>query len=53
MLGEMVKKWGRARFYLSRNYFCTLCFLVKILLIKLKDLYNSACSNLNYGSAKQ
>ena len=33
MVGEMVKKQGRARLYLSCNYFCTLDFLVKILLV--------------------
>ena len=39
---EMVKKWGKARFYLSYNYSYTLYFLVKILLVKLKNLYHSA-----------
>ena len=43
----MVKKKGRARFYLSYNYFCTLYFLVKMLLVKLKNLHISACLNLN------
>ena len=51
MVDEMVKKWGRASFYLSCN--CTLCFLVKILLVKLKSLHTSACLNLNCGRAKQ
>ena len=36
MVGEMVKKQGRARLYISCNYSCTLYFLVKILLVKLK-----------------
>ena len=35
----MVKKWGRERFYISCNYSCTISFLVKILLVKLKNLY--------------
>ena len=39
---EMVKKWGKARFYLSYNYSYTLHFLVKILLVKLKNLHHSA-----------
>ena len=51
MVDEMVKKWGRASFYLSCN--CTLCFLVKILLVKLKSLHTSACLNLNCDTAKQ
>ena len=51
MVDEMAKKWGRARFYLSCN--CTLCFLVKILLVKLKSLHTSACLNLNCDTAKQ
>ena len=44
MLGEMVKKWGRAMFYISCNSY----FLEKILLVDLKNLYTSACLNLNY-----
>ena len=36
MVGEMVKKLDRARFYLSCNYSCTLYFLVKLLNIKIK-----------------
>ena len=37
----MVKKWGRGqeRFYISRNYSYTISFMVKILLVKLKNLY--------------
>ena len=38
MVSETVKKQGRKRFYLSCNYFCTLSFLLKILLLfKLKN----------------
>ena len=53
MLGEMDKKCGGSRFYLSCIYFCTLYFLVKILLVKLKNLNTLACLNLSYGQAKQ
>ena len=35
----MVKELGRERFYISCNYSCTIFFLVKILLAKLKSLY--------------
>ena len=49
----MVKKQGRARLHISCNYSCTLCFLVKILLVKLKNLHTSACLKLNYGTTKQ
>ena len=44
-------KWfkNRARFYLSCNYSCTLYLLVKFKKVNLKDLYTSACLNLNYG----
>ena len=48
-----MKKWGRAAFYLSRHYSWTVYFLVKTLLIKSKNLYTSACLNLNYGTEKQ
>ena len=47
MLGEMIKKEGRARFYFSRIFSCILYFLEKILSVKLKNLYTSACLNLN------
>ena len=50
--GEMVKKQGRARFS-SYIYFCTLYLLVKMLLVKLRNLHTSACLNLNYGIATQ
>ena len=46
MVGEMVKKQGRARFYVSCNYSYTSYFLVKILLVKLKKLHISTCLNL-------
>ena len=49
----MVKKWGRESFYLPCNYSCTLYFLVRILLIKLKNLYFSALTNLNYDTANK
>ena len=52
MVSEMIKKWSRARFYLSCNYSCTLYFLLKILLAKLKEPFHfnileskSWCSN--------
>ena len=53
MLGEMVKKWDRARYYLFCNYSCTLHFLVKISLDNLMKLPTSACLNLKYGTSKQ
>ena len=53
MVGEMVKKQGRARLYISCNYSCTSYFLVKILLVKLKNLPISECLKLNYCIAKQ
>ena len=34
-LDEMVKKWGRERFWISFNYSCIISFLVEILLVKL------------------
>ena len=51
MLGEMIKRWGKARFYLPCNYSCKLYFLMKVLLVKLKNFYSSEL-NLNYGTAK-
>ena len=36
---ELVKKWGWERFYISCNYSCTISFMIKILLVKLKYLY--------------
>ena len=53
MLGEMARKCGGSRFDLSCIYFCTLYFLVKILLVKLKNLNTLACLNLSYGQTKQ
>ena len=35
---EMIKLWGRVRFYNSCNYSCTMSFMVKILLLKQKNL---------------
>ena len=48
-MDKIVKKWGRKRFYTSCNYSCTISFLVKILLIEVKEvsLY-SVCLNLNH-----
>ena len=51
LFSEVVKKWSGARFYLS-YYSCTLYFLVKILLVNLKNLDTWAYSNLNYGTTK-
>ena len=53
MAGEIFKKQGRTRFYFSCNYFCTLYILVKMLLVKLKNLHTSACLNLNNDTTKQ
>ena len=46
-MDEMVKKWGRERFYISCNHFCTMSFLLNILLAKLNNLLYSVCLNLN------
>ena len=48
MVCEMVKKQGRARLHISCKYSCTSYILVKVLLVKLKKLYTSACLKLNY-----
>ena len=53
MVGEMVKKQGRTRLYISCNYSCTSYFLVKILLLKLKNLPISTCLKLTYCITKQ
>ena len=53
MLGEMVTKWCRERFYLSCNNSCALYISVKILLVKLKNFHTSGCLNLNYDTTKQ
>ena len=54
MVGEMAKARGRRRWlYISCNYSCTLCILVKILLAQLKNVHTSACLKLNNGTAKQ
>ena len=52
MVGEMVKKQGRARLYISCNYSCTLYFIVNILLVKLKNLHTAAYLKLNYCTTK-
>ena len=52
IVGEMVKKYGWARFFISCNYSCTFYFLVKILFVKLKNLHTSACLKLNYCPTK-
>ena len=48
-LYEMVKKLDRKRFYVSGNFFCTISFLVKILLA---DLRNFVFSMLESQSSK-
>ena len=53
MVMEMVKNKSMARLYVSCNHFCTRYFLVKILLVKSKDLHASAFVKLNYGTATQ
>ena len=53
MVREMVKKYRRVRLYISCNYSCTSYFLMKILLVKLKNLHTSACLKLNYCTTKQ
>ena len=50
MVGEMVKKKGRARFYISCNYSGTLYLLVSILLVKLKDLRTSLLNSFDLPS---
>lgn len=45
-VGEMNRKWGRARFNFLCNYFCTLYFLVKVQLVQLLYL-TAARLNLN------
>lgn len=52
MLGEMLKIWGSARFYLSCNFSCQLYISMKILLFKLKVFFSSAHLNLNYATVK-
>ena len=52
MVGEMVKKQGSARLFISCNYSCAFYFLVKILLVKLKNHHTSACLKLNYCATK-
>ena len=38
-MDEIVKKRGQGKVFISCNYSCTILFLVKILLVKLKYLY--------------
>ena len=52
MVGEMVKKLGWGRLLISCNYSCTFYSLVKILLVKLKNLHTSACLQLNCCTTK-
>ena len=52
MVGKMVKRKGWPRLFISCNYSCTFYFLVKILLVILKKLHNSAYLKLNYYSTK-
>ena len=47
MMGEVVKRSGRKRFYLLCNYSCTLYLLVDILLVKSQIIHSSARENLN------
>lgn len=49
-LGEIVKNWGRARFYLS--YSLTVSFAVNILLVKLKKSLYSLCLSFDHGKTK-
>ena len=49
-------KWlkkGQAKVFFDIIYLCTLYFLVKILLVKLKILHTSAYVNANYATKKQ
>ena len=48
MVGEMVTKQVRVRFYLSCNHSCTQYVSVKMSLVKLQNFQTSACLNLNY-----
>ena len=52
MVVEMVESWNgwkcRVKLRISCHYSCTLYFLVKILLVLLKNLHTSACLKLNY-----
>ena len=44
-MGKDVKKFGATRFYILCNYSCTISFLIKILLAKLKKyLYTQYAS---------
>ena len=52
MVGEMVKKQGRARLHISCNYSCTLYFLVNILLIKGPSRFSLLEAKLWHNKAK-
>ena len=51
--GEWMVKNGQGKFYLSWDYSWALYLLVKNLLLKLKNLNNSACLNLDFNEAKE
>ena len=46
-------KMEYGKVYLLCNYSCGQSFLVEILLVKLKNLSNSGCLNVDHGTAKQ
>ena len=52
MVSEMVKKLGLVRLFISCNNSCACYFLVKILLVKLKNHHTSGCLKLNYCTTK-
>ena len=52
LVGKAVKKYGSTRLYNSCNYSCTSYFLVKMFLVKLKNLHTSICLKLNYSTTK-
>ena len=53
MVGEMVKKQGRARLYISCDYSCTVYFLVKVLLVKLRNFHILVCKGCKDGAIHQ
>ena len=53
MVGEMVKKQGKARLYISCDYSCTVYFLVKILLVKLRNFHTLVCKGCKDGGIYQ
>ena len=52
MVSEMFKKLGLVRLFISCNNSCACYFLVKILLVKLKNHHTSGCLKLNYYTTK-